>query len=326
MGGGRTKNSRSPEKAAAALPHEKYDFPLSAITTLLRLSDGEPGAGVRGKVGSDNERKARGHLLKLEKLFHCKIRKQGSNPVELTPEGHELAAIALSYYRELEEFDRKCQELAQRISIGAGDSVMNWVVLPALKALLADKIEYAFCVRMGGTRGLLKLLNSSQLDFAIVPANAKLQPKWDFETIGIYEYCLCIERDAFPGSVPTLAELSSLDFALIQNHWGLDFEKVLKKAGVRPNVKVMCETFTHVASLVRHSSFVGILPTSTMPSFPQETYYRDRPGFMRGCDRKINLVWSINDNNRTRIEATCHPLLVKLREELKSKQNALEPE
>jgi DNA-binding transcriptional LysR family regulator len=296
---------------------EKYEFLLKELNTLLRL-DVDP--GIKFTAGDDNMRQASRYLKHLEDTFECDFRKPGSRPVELTDEGHELANIIREYFQALESFDKKCAKQPTKIAIAAGDSVMNWVVLPALKSFVGEQ-KYLFSVRMGGTTGLIKLLRSSIIDFAIIPKEAKLKSDWKSATIGDYEYCICCSKMLLGNNDLTEGQLTNINFALITNHWNLDFPEMFASAGIEPKVLITCETFTHVASLIKNASFAGILPLSTMSSFPQESFSWFKPKFMKTTSRTLNLVWNSDGTHRRKaIDELSGPLLKKIQQELRERQ------
>jgi len=298
---------------------DRFKVTLRALDVLLKLAASNK--GIRSATGAEQERQASRYLLELERAFGCRIRKHGSNPTVLTAEAHELAKIASSYAAALEEFHRKCKSLPPKITIAAGDSVVNWIILPALKNILAGHNIF-FSVRQGGTKGLITLLHESQIDFAILPQDAPLEKKWECEILGTYEYCICCPKSLLGETVLNKESASRLDFALMTDHWKLDFVEKARHAGMQLNVKIKCETFTQIASLVRTGSFAGILPLSTMSSFSSKSYQWFKPDFMKETDRKINLVWKPDGAHiKSHVNEIAPPLLKQLRSELTAKQN-----
>jgi LysR family transcriptional regulator, nitrogen assimilation regulatory protein len=302
---------------------DKLQCTVKRLDTLLKVAANNK--GVRAAVGAENERQASRDLEELELAFGCYFFKPGSNPLALTAEGHELAQITREFFNSLDEFNRRCRDLPQKISIAAGDSVVNWIILPALNFFLSEK-RFAnnsfFSVRQGGTKGIILLLHESQIDFAVVPENAPLEKKWKHETIGVYKYCICCSQTLLGKRLLNTDTLPKLDFALITDHWGLDFAEKARLGGIKLNVKIKCETFTHIASLVKSGSFAGILPLSTMSSFQNEPFLWFTPEFMGGTDRIIKLVWKQEGSHiKSHINEIAAPLLGQLRNELTKKQN-----
>ena len=291
----------------------------TTLKTLLKVA--RDNRGVKAAVGGEaNAELARKHLKSLEDTFGCEIRQSGSNPSVLTVEGLELASLTQAYLSSLEEFYRKCQRHPREIRIGAGESISTWIVAPALNELVKD--QSVFSLRAGGMEGLILSLKGGLIDFAIVPEGAPLDKNWKSESIGVYDYGICCSKDLLATEKLDENILPNLSFALMKDHWGLDFIGNAAKSGFKLNVKFICEQFAQVEGLLRTGSVAGIVPTSTFSSFSNQPFRYSKPLFLRNCDRTIKLVWKETGvYTREDVKELAPAFLERLKMALKAAQN-----
>ena len=119
-------------------------------------------------------------ITALERFFHTELKRRSGRTIKLTPAGKELARIARQQLQALEQFCRTADRQPREVIIGAGDSLLQWVVLPRLRPVrdvlrgsmveLRDLQNLAICLQLQDhvidfgllrsdlvTRGALKL-------------------------------------------------------------------------------------------------------------------------------------------------------------------------
>jgi DNA-binding transcriptional LysR family regulator len=313
-----TAAGKNSQKGYKVIP-DRFGLSLQALSLLFLISENK--LSLNELLPLEGERKkARRHLADLKQAFGQEFYVKYAKPTALSPVGHELIKISSEFLTAVADFRRKCKGLPPLISIGAGDSMLNWVALPALNRLAKNE-PVQFSVIQGGTKGLIRLLSSSQIDFAVLSADTPLNSRWKSLEIGTYEYGVCFSKSLFSEKFVD-KHVCGLDFALIRQHWGLDFVGEAANQNIQLNRKVLCETFTHVASLVKSGAFAGILPLSTGSSFPADSFIWGQPKFLNKMRRVIKLVWDGRRRHENKmVEALAEPLLEVLQTTLNSKQN-----
>jgi len=80
----------------------------------------------------------------LEQFFGASLtRKEGKN-LHLTREGTELVGIIRESFLKMADFKAQCSRLPKHFSIGAGDSLLHWLVIPRLAELHTSHKDYSF--------------------------------------------------------------------------------------------------------------------------------------------------------------------------------------
>src|SRR4051812_21761266 len=89
----------------------------------------------------------------------------------VTATGKRLIRTWNRFRRELQEFDDKCRSNPVLVRVGAGDRLLQWLVIPSLSeiqdSIPDSQIELHNCT----TRQVLERLHSYSLDLGIVRAS-----------------------------------------------------------------------------------------------------------------------------------------------------------
>lgn len=74
-------------------------------------------------------------IKELEQYFGVELTQRHGKGVALTEAGKRLAQIARETFHSLDDFQAANQDRQVRVTVGAGDSLLQWLVLPRLGAL-----------------------------------------------------------------------------------------------------------------------------------------------------------------------------------------------
>ena len=136
-----------------------------------------------------------------------------------------------------------------RVALGAGDSVLRWLVLPRLAQLNLKGVELE--VGALGSDGVVSALQEHRIDLGLLRAS---EASGELKTVrlGLVSYALftAVGRGKLPLAVPTTER-------------GL--ERALSELG---RASLYCETFPQVAQAVKSRQFAGVLPTFARVELP----------------------------------------------------------
>src|SRR6059036_1387384 len=95
--------------------------------------------GITAAAGDDSNRQSQysRQLKELEKYFGVELLRRGRGPAELTDAGQRLYEIIGHTLSALEEFRLTCAGQPLELVIGAGESLIQWLLLPRLSGLAA---------------------------------------------------------------------------------------------------------------------------------------------------------------------------------------------
>src|SRR5205085_5507625 len=126
--------------------------------------------GITAAAGDDSNRQSQysRQLKELEKYFGVELLKRGHGPAELTNAGERLYQIIGHTLSALEEFRLTCAGLPVELTIGAGESLIQWLLLPRLSGLSAAHPRLMVTFQNLKTDEILDGLVDGGLDFGVV--------------------------------------------------------------------------------------------------------------------------------------------------------------
>lgn len=175
-------------------------------------------------------------LKELEVAFGQPLLKRTSRGLEPTTAGVALGRAIRSFSQELADVDAATPG-PTRVTLGAGDSVLQWLVLPRLAKLGLTGVELE--VLALGAEGTVSTLQEQRIDLGVLRAN---EASGDFKSVrlGVIEYAVFEAEKGLPLAVPTS-------------------ERGLAVKMTRP-IALRCETFPQIARAVMAGTHAGVLP------------------------------------------------------------------
>src|SRR5580704_17072171 len=116
---------------------------LERLRTLLEVRDAgsitaaAPGDPVRQSQYSRQ-------LRELSEFFGVKVGRRQGKLLKFTAEGSRLAELVHEQLRSLQDFRAECRTDCADYVIGAGDSLLHWLIIPRLGALIGAKLPDRF--------------------------------------------------------------------------------------------------------------------------------------------------------------------------------------
>src|SRR6266478_6772887 len=126
--------------------------------------------GITAAAGDDSNRQSQfsRQLKELERYFGVELLKRGHGPAELTDAGQRLYEIIGHTLSALEEFRLTCAGQLVELTIGAGESLIQWLLLPRLSGLAAAHPKLTVVFQNLKTDEILEQLVNGALDFGVV--------------------------------------------------------------------------------------------------------------------------------------------------------------
>lgn len=220
---------------------------LDRLSSFLQVADA--GGLARAAPGEPVRQSQLSRQLKdLENALGQALFVRTGRGMELTAAGRALARVVRELGQGLTDV-AAAERGPVRVSLGAGDSVLQWLVLPGLAALRADGVE----LELGalGSDGVVSALLEHRIDLGFLRSS---EAAGDLKRVrlGQVSYALfsAVGRGKLPLAVPSTER-------------GL--ERALDSLGP---AALHCETFPQVAQAVRSGGFSGVLPTFARSQLP----------------------------------------------------------
>lgn len=220
-------------------------------------------------------------IRELETFFGADLIRRKGSGIELTASGIELASQARLHFQGMQDFKARCANLPIEFRIAAGNSVLEWLVVPCIGQITRAATGSTFTLIDLRSKDVVQGLLDHTVDFGIVRKSAVVKPL-KFRSLGKCGYSLFVplqlcEQSKIPPSVPLAISVGG---EFLQS-----FAQATKACKHPPNVVYRCSSFPLAANLARagvaaavlpdiaRSSLSTIAPPVAVPWF--KTVYRD---------------------------------------------------
>lgn len=242
---------------------------------IARVADGDPSRQslISRQIGE------------LEAFFGTELTRRKGKGIELTEAGQELARQARLQFQGLADFKASCSGLPVEFRIAAGNSVLEWLLAPAMAKISRTAPDSTFSLLDYRTGEAVRGLLEHTIDFGIIRKSAVVQPL-KFRSLGRFGYALFVPK-------VMAVRATAKDFPLAISMGGDFFDSLQRaaaKAGKTPNIVFRCTSFTQAAQLVRSGACGAILPRIAAPSLAHDASVRDLP-WLKSVTRDLGIAW-----------------------------------
>src|SRR5271156_1256192 len=112
----------------------KGGLSLDRLYNFCRIAEA---GGITKAAGGDAGKQSlySRQIKELETFFGVELKMRRGKGIVLTDSGRQLAQLARTHLLGLKEFQRTARKLPQRISVGSGNSVIEWILVPRMTQL-----------------------------------------------------------------------------------------------------------------------------------------------------------------------------------------------
>ena len=234
-------------------------------------------------------------LRELSEFFGCEVAQRRGKILKLTAQGERLAEIAREQLRSLDDFRSECREEKVGFSIGAGDSLIQWLVIPRLSAVLDHFPSTRFSTSNLRTNEIVQQLTENRLDFGIIRKNA-MAPGLKSVSLGVVSYVALV-----PGALAARKKKLSLKDVLVEfplatqttdGQFTSGLREIGKALAITLAPALSCQSFPQTMAAVRTGRFAAIVPELAVRELPAKTAHRLSDDLLRTLDREAMLAWN----------------------------------
>ena len=139
---------------------------LIAVRDAGSIAQAAPGDPVRQSQYSRQ-------LRELSEFFGCEVAQRRGKILKLTEQGERLAELAREQLRSLDDFRAECKQTSVAFTIGAGDSLIQWLVIPRL-----GKSSTNFPARISRPRIFAQMRSCSSSPIAGSTSASSARTRW----------------------------------------------------------------------------------------------------------------------------------------------------
>ncbi len=267
---------------------------LDRLKALVEVE--EAGSIVGAGPGNPNKHSQYSRQLReLSEFFGCELAERRGRTLRLTERGTILAKLSRGFLQQLEDYDAACRGLQVDYTIGGGDSLIQWLVMPHI----AEVVDAVPSIRLStaslNTRDIIEKVTDCRLDIGLVRKTAAT-PGLGSVKLGSMRYCMAIPRSLLAGHVaptisrafrelPMAVQVSSGEFTAtllsIARNFAPDF-----------HAAISCQSLPQVLAAVKSRRFAAVLPELAAQDLPENTYNLLTGRELAPLNREICLIWN----------------------------------
>jgi DNA-binding transcriptional LysR family regulator len=266
---------------------------LDRLNNFCRIAEA---GGINKAAGGDPGKQSlySRQIKELETFFGVELKVRRGKGIMLTDAGQHLARLARAHLIGLADFQRTAQNMPQTISIGSGNSVIEWILMPRMAELSKALPKARFECISDRTRVIVSQLLDLTLDIGIIRDDAVQRPLKSAHLTTV-TYSLFVPKKLSPGvnGENLRKRLAQIPLA---TSMGGTFRDTLEagagKLGWPLDIVMSCSSFTQAARLVLSGNYGGVLPGIARVDFDPSRVVEIPLPFSKDYSRKLCLAWN----------------------------------
>lgn len=254
--------------------------------------------------GKSAQAAATQQLGRIDQAMGIRTRKSAGAYKVPTMEAQELATLAREFFQKLEDFKHQTERKPNSFSIGAGDSLMFYLLIPALRDAGGWKEKVELHLHNLRSREIVAGLLDGSLDIGLVRSNAIDKGLLDKKRLRVeklcrLDYAFFARSELLAGGPSPVSDDSALiDWCVrhlaLATFWGemSTFTAALGKTRLAWPAQLRCQSFPQVREAVTAGDYCGILPLLAFRGGVPAGIHSFGGKLLEGASREISLVWS----------------------------------
>ncbi len=262
------------------------------LKTLLEVQ----GAGSIAAAAPDSSSRQSQYSYQLRELaafFGAELTQRAGKRLQLTPTGEQVAALAQTYFTALTDLRAECQAAALQYRIVAGESLLQWLIVPRLRPLTLGKSKATFSTVNVRTSEAVHQIQEARADFGVVrkdsvPRGVKSAPLGRLRFGGAYPKSLA------HGTTLTVHQLLSLPLALMttDGQFTSRLRTIARAKDTQVTPAIACQSFPQVLGALRSGRYATIVPTLAFDQMDQSKVCTLESDEFKALSRELVLIWN----------------------------------
>lgn len=236
-------------------------FSLERLASLCEVAEaGSIGQASRGDANRQSLLSRQ--IAELEAVFGVALLARQSRPFRLTPEGRELAQSARQFFQVADDIQKRASGQAQRVVIGAGETLIQWLLFPACEAIQRQAGKVVFTFKNLDSTRLMESLQQGEIDVALI-RREEVSPSMVHSEAWTYSQAAFVPKVLSRStSALKFEELAALPWAVLEGrgHFRQFLESKARQSGIKLNAALECSSYTQVAMAIQTGRYAGFLP------------------------------------------------------------------
>ncbi|MDB6055485.1 MAG: transcriptional regulator, LysR family [Verrucomicrobiales bacterium] len=234
-------------------------------------------------------------LRELSEFFGCELSERQGRTVRLTERGVFLARLSHEFLQKLEDYDAECSGDHVEYTIGGGDSLIQWLVMPHIAKVVDAVPNIRLSTASLSTQNIIEKVTNCRLDIGLVRETAPT-PGLQSARLGSMRYRLAIPRSLLAGTVaPTIAQaFRELPMAMqvSSGEFTTTLQSITKSLAMNFRAALSCQSLPQVLAAVKSRRYAAVLPEIAAQELPKNTYNFLTGRELAPLNSEICLIWN----------------------------------
>jgi len=233
-------------------------------------------------------------LREIAEFFGCEVATRRGKILKLTPQGVRLAELTRAHLRSLEDFRAECRAETVDYTIAAGDSLIQWLVVPRLGALLETAPGVRLATSNLRTNDVVQQPGEGRVDFGVIRKDA-LVAGLKSTDLGTLTYCVVVPKRLAGRAKLTLKDvLVKIPLAAqkADGQFTQRLREIARTCGVELQPALACESFPQALAAVRSGRFGAVVPMIASADLQAGTFVEIAPVELQALRRDLVLAWN----------------------------------
>lgn len=250
-------------------------------------------------------------IRELEAFFGTELTRRSGKSLVLTESGRRLAGLVRLQLQGLEDFRREAASEPKSFVIGAGASILEWLVTPRLPAMATTLGDAQLKTESYRSEALVAAVREGRIDLAVVRRDAILDAsRKNCETLMKLSLHLCVPRKLLPRQ--TGAEdlhdhriWNQLPFAAGRDGGKLDaaIREAMQRAGIDFRPRFECGSMLQVRQLLAQGDCAAILTNLALHGLDERMFLISEFAPLADHGRTLVLHWNPRQMERRGVDA-----------------------
>ncbi|HZZ56486.1 MAG TPA: LysR family transcriptional regulator [Opitutaceae bacterium] len=253
--------------------------------------------------GKSAQAAATQQLGRIDRAMGIRTRKSAGIRKVPTAEGRELATLAREFFQKLDDFKRESMRAPNHFNVGAGDSLMFYLLIPALRRAGKWRRQVELQLQNLRSRDIVAGVLDNSLDLGLVRSSA-LEPqllrakRLHADELCSIEYAFFVRKELL--SIKQTSEEATINWCMrnlpLANFWGelSTFTAALGRTRLKWPAQLRCESFPQVKEAVLFGDYCGILPLLAFRGGIPEEVIAFGHSSLAPAYRNVSLIWTSN--------------------------------
>lgn len=235
-------------------------------------------------------------IKELEEFFGVELVRRKGRGIALTAAGGRLHLLAREQLLGLSDFKKTVAGKSVELTLAAGDSLIQWLLLPQLRSIREKLPNVTFRVLNLPTAEIAARLREGTVDLGLVRAGSVARPL-KTSPLGTISFSLFLAAGMFstPKAKGVSAEvLARLPLATLEGsgQFRQELQRLTERHKLRLNLQLELSSFPLAARAVETGGYAAILPGIAAADLAGSGAVEVKPDFLRDLSRELILAWN----------------------------------